>query len=188
VADPISSSSAACRTGAGSTNKRRPGVIAVDVLPVGPTLWPIILHSPSPTRVRPRAQAIYLWSASERRQAQRAVGRWPVGPRRALPIELPVTVSAMGITRGADHHAGAPPHPTRPSFNSFYARAPVRVPILLWSASECGGDKVHASRARSLSDCESLITNRVLRHAKPLQSLIICRAPSPWWRAWVTQG
>jgi hypothetical protein len=39
VADPTSPSSAACRTGAGSTNKRRPGGIAVDVLPVGPTLW-----------------------------------------------------------------------------------------------------------------------------------------------------
>ena len=38
VAAPISPSSAACRTGAGSTNKRRPGGIAVDVLPVGPTL------------------------------------------------------------------------------------------------------------------------------------------------------
>jgi hypothetical protein len=37
-ADPILPSSAASRTGAGSTNKRRPGGIAVDVLPVGPTL------------------------------------------------------------------------------------------------------------------------------------------------------
>src|SRR3954454_22772891 len=39
VAAPISPASAACRTGAGSTNKRRSGRIAVDVLPVGPTLW-----------------------------------------------------------------------------------------------------------------------------------------------------
>ena len=108
--------------------------------------WPAVsMRRDHPTQPEPDARApacasyMLFWSASERRQAQRAVGRWPVRPRRALPVELPVTVWAIGITRGADHHAGAPPHPTRPSFNSFYARAPVRVPILLWSASAVAG-------------------------------------------------
>ena len=39
VADHTSSSSAAYRTGAGSTSKRRHGAIAEDGLPAGPTLW-----------------------------------------------------------------------------------------------------------------------------------------------------